>query len=113
VNSLPLGNDAIDQDGPNRGMYEQASAPEICAYFDRVMQKHLLPSGRVRYFPMCDYIGEYRFVSRLSGDRYEVKVRRKRSTPLPRTFDTGQQRASIRTGTRRALRGGERPRAIG
>lgn len=78
VNSLLLGNDAIDRDGPNRGLYEQASAPEICAYFDRVMQKHLLPSGRVRYFPMCDYIGEHRFVARLSGDRYEVKVRRKR-----------------------------------
>jgi len=77
VNSLRLGNDAIDQDGPNRGFYEQASAPEICAYFNRVMQKQLLPSGRVRYFPMCDYVGEYRFVSRLSGDRYEVKVRRK------------------------------------
>ena len=77
VNSLPLGNDAIDQDGLNQGLYEQASAPEICAYYDRVMQKHLLPSGRVRYFPMCDYVGERRFVSRLSGDRYEVKVRRK------------------------------------
>jgi hypothetical protein len=77
VNSLPLGNDAIDQDGLNQGLYEQASAPEICAYYDRVMQKHLLPSGRVRYFPMCDYVGEHRFVSHLSGDRYEVKVRRK------------------------------------
>lgn len=77
VNSLPLGNDTIDKDGPNQGLYEQAGAPEICAYYDRVMQKHLLPSGRVRYFPMCDYVGEHRFVSRLSGGRYEVKVRRK------------------------------------
>jgi hypothetical protein len=77
VNSLPLGNDAIDQSGLNQGLYEQASAPEICAYYDRVMQKHLLPSGQVRYFPMCDYDGEHRFVSRLSGDQYEVKVRKK------------------------------------
>jgi hypothetical protein len=77
VNSLPLGNDAIDQHGLNQGLYEQASAPEICAYYDRVMQKHLLPSGQVRYFPMCDYVGEHRFVSSLSGDRHEVKVRRK------------------------------------
>jgi len=76
VNSLPLGNDAIDRDGPNKGLYEQASAPEICAYYDRVMQKHLLPSGRVRYFPMCDYVGEHQFVSRVSGDRHEVKVRK-------------------------------------
>ena len=41
------------------------------------MQKRLLPSGRVRYFPMCEYVGEHRFVSRLSGEQYEVKVRKK------------------------------------
>jgi hypothetical protein len=76
VNSLRLGDDAIDRDGLNEGLYEQASAPEICAYYDRVMQKHLLASGRVRYFPMCDYVGEHRFVSRVSGDRYEVRVRK-------------------------------------
>lgn len=77
VNSLPLGEDAIDRDGLNQGMYEQASAPQICAYYDRVMQKQLLTSGQVRYFPMCDYVGEHRFVSRVTGDRFEVKVRRK------------------------------------
>jgi hypothetical protein len=76
VNSLPLGNDAIDRHGLNQGFYEQASGSEICGYFDRVMQKQLLPSGRVRYFPMCDYVGSHRFVSRLSGDQFEVKVRK-------------------------------------
>lgn len=77
VNSLPLGEDTIDRDGLNQGMYEQASAPQICAYYDRVMQKQLLGPGQVRYFPMCEYVGEHRFVSRVSGDRFEVKVRRK------------------------------------
>ena len=77
VNSLPLGNDAIDNHGPNQGLYEQATAPEICAYYQRVMDKHLLPSGQVRYFPMCDYLGQHRFVSRVSGEGYEVKVRKK------------------------------------
>jgi cation diffusion facilitator CzcD-associated flavoprotein CzcO len=48
VNSLPLGSETIDRDGPNQGFYEQASAPEICAYYDRVMQTKLLASGRVR-----------------------------------------------------------------
>jgi hypothetical protein len=76
VNSLPLGNDAIDESGWNEGFYEQASAPEICAYYERVMQTRLLPSGHVRYFPMCDYVGAHRFVSRVSGDDYEVKVRK-------------------------------------
>lgn len=78
ANSLPLGREAIDQSGANRGWYERASAPEICAYFDRVMQQVLLPTGRVRYFPMCEYLGEHRFASRLSGEEFEVRVRRKR-----------------------------------
>ena len=73
VNSLPLGDDTIDR----AGMFERASAPEICGYYDRVMQQRLLPSGRVRYFPMCDYVGEHRFVSRLTGDEYEVTVRKR------------------------------------
>jgi len=77
VSSLPLGADAIDRIGLNQGLYEQASAPEICGYYDRVMQQQLLPSGRVRYFPMCEYVGAHRFVSRLSGDPYEVEVRAK------------------------------------
>ncbi|MGI1845986.1 hypothetical protein [Rhodococcus sp. SJ] len=75
VNSLPLGTDVIDRTGPNGGMYEQASAPEICAYFDRVMRSNLLTSGAVRYFPMSEYVGDHRFVSRISTDRYEVEVR--------------------------------------
>jgi hypothetical protein len=77
VNSLPLGSEAIDRHGSNKGLYERASGSEICAYFDRVMQKHLLPSGKVRYFPMCEYLGDHRFVSRVSGAAYEVKVRKR------------------------------------
>ena len=91
VNSLPLGTDAIDTRGRNRGSYEQASAAEICAYFERAMER-LLASGRVRYFPMCDYLGPHRFVSRVSGEQYAVKVRRKHvdatylQTTVPRSY---------------------------
>jgi hypothetical protein len=77
VNSLPLGSETIDRFGLNRGFYAQAGAAEIRAYYERVMNERLLPSGRVRYFPMCEYAGNRRFASRLSGDEYEVKVRRK------------------------------------
>ncbi len=77
VNSLPLGSETIDRHGPNQGLYERATGPEICAYFSRVMHERLLPSGQVRYFPTCDYVGGHRFVSRLSGDVYDVAVRRK------------------------------------
>lgn len=77
VNSMALGSEAIDRHGPNAGMYERAGAAEICAYYDRVMRERLLPSGQVRYFPMSSYLGEHRFVSALSGEEFEVKVRRK------------------------------------
>ena len=73
VNSMPLGGDAIDR----HGMYERAGAPEICGYFDRVMQQRLLPSGQVRYFPNCDYTGEHRFVSRITDEEFEVKVKKR------------------------------------
>jgi hypothetical protein len=77
VNSLPLGDDAIDQQGPNEGHHERASGPEIVGYFRRIMDQRLLPSGKVQYFPSCEYLGEHRFVSRLNGDAYDVKVSKK------------------------------------
>ncbi|WP_137872859.1 NAD(P)-binding protein [Rhodococcus sp. Q] len=76
VNSLPLGGGTIDADGLNAGMYERATGAEICGYFDRVMHSHLLPSGAVRYHPMCEYDGDNAFVSLVTGDRYDVTVRR-------------------------------------
>ena len=69
VNSTPLGHDRVDQDGPNRGFYELAGGAEICGYFDGVMRHRLLPSGRVRFFPMSDYLGERRFRSLLAARR--------------------------------------------
>jgi len=77
VNSMPLGGDSIEPSGPETGMYERASGAEIRAYYDRVLQRHLIPSGLVRFFPQCDYVGEHRFVSRLSGRTFQVKIRRK------------------------------------
>lgn len=77
VDSVPLGQDAIDTLGTNAGFYELAGADEIRAYFDRVMHRHFLPTGRVRYFPSCEYVGEHRFVSRLTGASEQVRVRRK------------------------------------
>jgi hypothetical protein len=41
------------------------------------MNQKLLPSGRVSYHPMCDYVGDNRFVSILSGAQTQVEVRKK------------------------------------
>ena len=81
VNSRALGNDRIDTAGPNAGFYERATGSEICAYFDRLLNDDLIPSGRLRFFGMCDYRGAdsegHYFVSLLTGAETKVKVRRK------------------------------------
>jgi NAD(P)-binding Rossmann-like domain len=68
VNSRGLGSDSIDQLGWNEGLYELATAGEICAYFERVMHQDLLPSGQVSYFPMAEYLGDGRFRTLAGGD---------------------------------------------
>jgi hypothetical protein len=77
VSSVPLGHDARDAAGTNAGYYELAGADEIRAYYAHVMHRHFLPGGRVRYFPSSDYVGEHRFISRLSQKSSKVHVRRK------------------------------------
>ena len=77
VGSVPLGEDAIDAAGTNAGYYELAGADELRAYYQRVMQRHFLPTGRVRYFPSCEFVGDGRLVSRLGDARWQVRVRRK------------------------------------
>jgi hypothetical protein len=77
VSSVPLGRDTIDTTGTNAGYYELASADELRAYYAHVMHRHFLPTGRVQYFPSCEYEGDRRFVSRLGARAWEVDVRRK------------------------------------
>lgn len=81
VNSMPLGTHRKDTFGSNEGCYELATGAEVSSYFDKVMHQTLLPSGRVSYHPMCDYLGAYagvgRFVSILSGEETQVTVRKK------------------------------------
>src|SRR5258708_21359910 len=74
VNSRDLGSDTIDQGGLNAGYYELAGGAEVCAYFDAVMQQQLLPSGRVTYLPMSEYLGDCR-VRTLGGDEIRVSAR--------------------------------------
>ena len=77
VASTLLGDGSLQRDGPEAGLHERASAPEVCAYYDRVLGARLLASGKVRFYPNCDYLGEGRFVSRVSGRHYEVRGRRR------------------------------------
>jgi hypothetical protein len=80
VDSRPLGNDRIDESGPNAGFYEQASAAEISDYYSRVLDEDLLQTGRVRFLGMSEYRGgnaaEHSVVSLLDGEETAVKARR-------------------------------------
>lgn len=76
VNSRPLGSDSLDVSGWNEGFYELASGSEVCAYYEAVMRRELLPSGRVSYFPMSEYLGDNHFRT-LAGDDYRVEVGRR------------------------------------
>ena len=80
VESRPLGHNRIDEYGPNAGFYERASGPEICDYYLRVLDEHLLPTGRVRFFSTSEYRGEngdgHLVASLLDGSEILVKPRR-------------------------------------
>jgi len=80
VNSRRLGTDVIDQGGPNAGYYPRATAAEICAYYQRVLDEVLLSSGRVRFFGMSDYSAAGngpQFTSRLTGETTTVRARKR------------------------------------
>jgi hypothetical protein len=72
VSSKELSKGRKDEVGLNKGLNELASGAEVSAYFDEVMNHTFLPSGRVKYFPMCEYTGEGNFHSLLTGDKYHV-----------------------------------------
>jgi hypothetical protein len=73
VASTLLGGGRIQQEGPETGLHERATAPEVCAYFDRVLRERLLASGRVTFHPSSEYVGDGRIVSRVSGRTHEVR----------------------------------------
>jgi hypothetical protein len=72
VASTPLGGGRIQQRGPEAGLFERATMPEICAYYGRVLIDRMLASGRVEFLPGSEYDGDRRIVSRVSGMRYDV-----------------------------------------
>lgn len=72
VNSRPLGHDAVDQVGWNKGLSELACRDEVLAYYDAVMRLTLLPSGRIQYFPKHEYLGDGSFRSILTNKTYRV-----------------------------------------
>ena len=78
VNSRELSQGTKDAVGLNHGLYDLAGGADVVSYFDQVMQQRFLPSGRVRYFPMSNMVGDNEFESLPSGQRHRVNIRKKR-----------------------------------
>jgi len=71
VASTMLGEGRIQETGPEKGLHERATAAEVSAYYQRVLGR-MTSSGKVEFYPGCDYLGDHRFASRVSGMHYEV-----------------------------------------
>ena len=76
VNSRKLGSDAKDLVGWNSGLYELASGTEVVSYFEQVMNQQFLPSGRVSYFPMSEYLGNGLIRGLTSGKETVIESRK-------------------------------------
>ena len=72
VASTLLGGGRVQEDGAEKGLHERATAAEVCAYYGRVLAERMLATGRVEFFPSCEYVGDRQFVSRVSGQRFAV-----------------------------------------
>ncbi|MEM7665122.1 MAG: NAD(P)-binding protein [Pseudomonadota bacterium] len=81
VNSMEMCPDKVDTDGHNAGMYPLAKHAEILAYYGRLMNERLIPSGRISYHPLTEYRSgdgrEHRIKGILSGEEQTITVRRK------------------------------------
>jgi hypothetical protein len=71
VPSTMLGGGKLQESGPEAGLQERATQPEITAYYARALER-LVQTGRLEFFPNSDFVGDRTVVSRISGDRFEV-----------------------------------------
>ena len=80
VASTVLGNGTVQSRGPEAGLQERARQSEIQAYYDDVLHRRFIGSGRVRFLGGSEYHadGSSHFVtSRHSGETTEIRVRRR------------------------------------
>jgi hypothetical protein len=80
VASTLLGNGAVQQSGPEAGLQERARKAEILAYYDDILHRRFLPTGRVSFLGGSEYHGgdaTHLVTSRVSGETVQVRVRRR------------------------------------
>src|SRR3954464_12798049 len=55
VASTVLGHGAVQTSGPEAGLQERARRSEITAYYDDILYRRFVGSGRVTFLAGCDY----------------------------------------------------------
>jgi hypothetical protein len=80
VASTMLGSGAVQESGPEAGLQERARQAEIQAYYDDVLHRRFIGSGRVNFLGGCEYHADgssHLVTSLVSGETVEVDVRRR------------------------------------
>jgi hypothetical protein len=80
VASTELGNGTLQQDGPEAGLQERARKSEILAYYDDILERRFLASGRVDFLGGSEHHTDgstHLVTSRVSGETVRVEVRRR------------------------------------
>ncbi len=80
VASTVLGTGAVQQSGPEAGLQQRARQSEIQAYYDDILHRRFVGSGRVTFLGGCEYHSDgssHLVTSRVSGETVEVDVRRR------------------------------------
>jgi hypothetical protein len=80
VASTVLGSGAVQLTGPEAGLQERAHQPQILAYYDDILHRRFLGSGKVTFLGGCEYHPEgaaHLVTSSASGQTVQVSVRRR------------------------------------
>ncbi len=80
VASTVLGTGAVQHEGPETGLQERARRSEIQAYYDDVLYRRFLRTGRVTFLAASEYHSDgtdHLVTSRVSGECARVTVRRR------------------------------------
>src|SRR5262245_41780364 len=76
VASTVLGTGAVQQRGPEAGLQERARQSEIRAYYDDILHRRFLASGRVAFLSASEHRTDgtsHEVTSRVSGDTVQVE----------------------------------------
>jgi hypothetical protein len=80
VASTVLGSGAVQEHGPETGLQERARRSQIQAYYDDILYRRFVGTGRVTFLGASEYRPEHNghvVTSRVSGERVQVHVRRR------------------------------------